>query len=179
MNLTDPTGTIEVDVEELRVESVRISAAWKERMDVDSLTRTLTGLLRAALPTGAAAIPQLPTGNKHLPESSIPTFIAELQAGREATRRYIDRLRAGDVYQAPEPHVVGDLKVEVSFAGGRFQDISIDPDWAQKATVQSLCDALLDVLSQQDLAIPSEPEPEILEARKHYAAATACLVERH
>ncbi len=174
----DETGTVEVVVEGTQVEAVRISNLWKDRFeDADALAATVTQQIRKALPPlPGFTRPELRSVS--LPQSSVAGYLAENRAGRAATRRYIQRLRAGQVARPETRRVNVENHVEAVFHGGRFVELLINSNWAQETTVQSICDAILDALSQGPLVEEVQPDPDLAEAREHYAAARRYLVEK-
>lgn len=178
--LSDESGTVEVVLSGQQVEAVRISNLWKERLDATALAAALSELIRSALPPRELATPRTPpNGNKHLPVGSVASFVAELQAGRRATRRYIDRLKAGEVRRNPQTwHTDPENRVEISTVGGRFNEVLINPKWAAEASIQTLCDTILDTFSGVALVQEPEPDPDIVQAQRHYDAARAHLAEK-
>lgn len=176
---SDDTGTVEVVVSGLQVQAVRISNLWKDRFSTETLAGVVSELIREALPPRSAPTPPEPHTDKHLPLGSVQSFIAELRAGREATRRYIGRLKAGEVRKSPQTWVTDpENRVEVSYVGGRFNALLINPKWAPETTVQSLCDAILTTLEQVPLVEEPEPDPDLVEARRHYDAARRHLADK-
>lgn len=169
---SDESGTVEVVVSGLQVDSVRISNLWKDRFDTGALAATVSELIREALPSREAPQPREPHQDKHLPLDSVSSFIAELRAGRQATRRYVERLKAGEVDRNPETRLTDpENRVEVSLRRGRFNAVLINPEWAEKATIQTLCDTLLTALTKAPLVSEPAPDPDLAEAQKHYDAA--------
>ena len=179
MTLSDDSETVEIDIFEGRVESIRISNRWRERFDAPALARSITELVVDVLP--AKVVPERiePGGDKHLPIGSVKWFTAELRLGREATRRYIARLRAGETARNQVTRVTDESNsVEVVYFGGRFAGLDINPKWAENAAVQTLCDVLLEVLGQAPLVQDDEPDPDLAEAQRHYDAARGFLVDK-
>lgn len=175
---TDDMDTIEVVVRGLEVDAVRISNSWRKRYEAEALAEKLSELIRDAMPP--REVPRQPTlGNKHLPISSIPAFLEEMRRGREATRRYIRRLRAGEV-ERPEPDQRQrdtDGRIEVSIVGGRFNAVFINPEWAANTTTNALCDTLLATLPTP-LIQELERDEDLAEARRHYEAARRYMTEK-
>lgn len=178
MTRSDETGTVEVVVSGLQVDAVRVSNLWKDRFDAETLASTISTLVRETLPPRKAPERIDPGGDKHLPVGAVAGFTAELRAGRRATRRYIERLRAGEVQKHQETRLTEQDRVEVSVVGGRFNALLINPDWAKDATVQSLCDTILDVLNRVPLMEEPELDPDLAEAQRHYDAARRHLANK-
>lgn len=175
--ISDDDGTVELTIDQGRVTSLRVSNRWRERHDASTLADALSRLIRDALPARAQP-PQPQPQDRHLPLSSLPAYLAEMQAGRRAMRRYLARLRSGEVRrQAEERLTDADKRVEVAVVGGRFQAVFLNPEWAQEATVQSLCDTILAILP--DPLVRDQPiDPDIAEARAHYAAARELQLDK-
>ncbi|GAA4893673.1 hypothetical protein GCM10025789_08590 [Tessaracoccus lubricantis] len=175
--ITDESGVITITVADLEVVSLRISASWRDHLNPRELAEAISAAIRQALPPrGQEAPPAVP--EVHLPLSSIPAYLAEMREGRAAMRRYLARLRAGEVdHRRAEVLSTPRDRVEVFLVGGRFHSLQINPEWAEKAALQSLSDEILDALPNP-LVRPAQEDPDIAAAQRHYAAARRHLIEK-
>lgn len=175
--LTDDTGTIELTVLQGRVTSVRISNRWRDRYDTAALGEALSQLIRQSLPA-RAELAQPEFHDRHLPMDSVPAYLAEMRAGRRAMRRYLERLRAGEVRRSAEERLTDpDNRAEVAVVGGRFAALFLNPEWAEETGIQALCDTILRILP--DPLVREAPiDPDIAEALKHFDAARSLQAEK-
>lgn len=173
----DETGTVEVEFTGTEVDAVRVSNLWKNRMGAEELAATITRLIRMGLPP----LPEPARAELRavsLPRAAVAGYLAENRAGRAATRRYLERLRAGQVTRPEARRVSVENHVEVVARGGRFSELLLHAPWAQEATVQTICDSIMEALAQLPLVEDVEPDPDLTEARARYAAARRYLVEK-
>lgn len=175
---SDESGTVEITVASGRLVSLRVSNQWRDRFDAQSLASTLSELIRDAMPQ-RQGIPRPPTAEYHLPLSSVAAYLAEVRAGREATRRYIRRARSGEI-KRPEVLWREDLgaHVDIALVGSRFHALAIDPEWAAKVSIQAFCDTILEAMHDIDLTAEDPVDPDIAASRRHYSAAKQYLVEK-
>lgn len=174
----DDSGTIEITVDSGKLVSLRISNQWRDRFDAETLASTLSQLIRDAMPE-RQSISRPPTPDYHLPLSSVSAYLAEVRAGREASKRYVQRARAGKINR-PEVVWREDLSahVHVAMVGARFHALGIDPEWAGKVSIQAFNDTLLEVMRDIDLTADDAVDPDLAESRMHYAQAKRYLVEK-
>lgn len=178
--LKDDTGTVEITLNDLEVVSLRISNMWRQSFDASGLAATISTLIRDALPAPDHAqsreIPRL--RNVSLPLSAVESYLSGMRQGREATKRYIARLRAGEVDHRREQLLTdADNRVEVSVVAGRFRALAINPEWAECAPIQQMSDHIKDVLPKPLVSEPDE-DPDMAKAQKHYTAARRYLIEK-
>lgn len=174
---THESGVLEITVDRMEVVSLRIGAPWRDKFNPRELAEAISSLIREALPARQGVAPA-DVPNVHLPLSSVEAYLAEMRRGRAAMRRYLARLKAGQVDRRREevlstPH----NRVEVFLVGGRFHMLQINPEWAEKASLQALADEILGVLPNP-LISPAVQDSDIAEADAHYAAARRYLVEK-
>lgn len=171
--LEDPTGTIAIHVENGSVESLRISSQWRNRFEPAALAEQLSQLIGEALPPRVSprtdAVEETP--HRELPIDAVASYLEDMRRGRQAMRRYLARLKAGEVERRREErHEDAGNRVNVSTVGGRFNAVYLNPEWAQEASLQELCDTILALLPRPLAAAP-QVDTDIAEARGHFAAA--------
>lgn len=175
--LNDETDSIHVEIQNLEVVSLRISNAWRDRFETNELAEAISLLIRGALPPREKWSDPT-SASRHLPQDSVPGFLAEIRAGNQAMRRYVDRRRSGEATRVfQERYVDPRERVEVLTVGGRFWSVALNPEWAKTASAQCLSDTILDALPKP-LSRAMDVDPDFAQAKKHYAAARSLLIEK-
>lgn len=144
---------IDVEVKGSRIRRVSIPNNWSSKGSLAELEAELNKQVSAALPDPVPTRSASGTPIRHdITVSDLAELMAMQQEWREALNDFKRRESAGE-FTDPLPNEIVDDKerLSITFVAGRFNAIHFHPEWAAKATAQSLCDAILEVTEELDL----------------------------
>ena len=114
----------------------------------------MTAAIVAALPQ-----PEAPptrdqaTRARRLEVHELREFMAMHNEWRQRAQDFRRRMAVGEFDGEWPTEIVDEReRVEVRFSGGRFSELHLNPQWAEKASVQALHDTILGALEGVDLA---------------------------
>ncbi|QXT63278.1 hypothetical protein [Tessaracoccus palaemonis] len=146
---------VDVEIEAGRLVRVGIRNGWRDRTDARGLSEELTAAIRAALPEDETAPPPAEGDDatrRQVSPQRLREYMAMHREWMQRSRDYLRRSRAGEFTAAGADEVVDDQRhVAIFLDGGRFDSVALDPEWAGRATLQSLADTLLSAFAGVDL----------------------------
>lgn len=155
---------IDIDTHDARILRIRIPNNWQSHATVTELETALNHTLTAALPP-----PMTHQAGEDLPVRSdissreFTECMQMHQAWHDALDDFRRRERAGEFTDNHPNEVIDERqRLSITFRDGRFEALHLRPDWAEKATAQKICDAILDATQDLDLVRP-DPRTQALQ----------------
>lgn len=140
------TDRIEVEVEAGFLQRILISNLWQKDGTAEDLAQAISHAIKQALPEEAPVTSARP-GRPDVRSMTINELREYMAMHRDYSRNALEFSRRaargefrGDA--APVPAEEGQ-NVEIRFKEDRFDEVLINPQWAEKATANSIMDAVL------------------------------------
>lgn len=154
---------IRVELEGDRLVRLLVSNNWKSDGTPEDLAEAISGAIREAMPQadpvrpGAATRPRV----RHLTSRERREHMARHRDYMKRSLEFSRRVADGGFLGEPAPSDDEKSSVVLRFRGGRFDEVLIDPRWAEQATANSIMEAVLKAFEGVDLA-PASPAAEEL-----------------
>lgn len=151
---TDDHGIITLRTDGAEVDAVGVRGGWERHYDARTLSLAIRDLVRQAMPA-ATETPFTVTDRPILePGPANPVALSAFWGAHAEYRAALMsiRERAGAIAPSERTDVSDDRRrVGVTYTGGRFEAIGLDPSWLRHASVQQISEVVTTVLRKQPL----------------------------
>jgi hypothetical protein len=129
-----------------RLDRLLIGNRWQRYGTAEDLAQAISRAIREALPAEPESADPQPARPlvRDMSLAELREYMAMSRDYSRKVRRLSERVALGELQGEPAPPPAEEgQNVELRFRGGRFSEVLINPSWAEKATANSIVEAVL------------------------------------
>ena len=146
---------VEVAVEDGRLTRLLISNKWRDQGTAEELALVISAAIRDAMPpAGPRPLAAVPAPTRPMSPTELREYMEQHNDWHRRARDFRRRAAEGRLVPDPAPVAAAEGQhVQLRFAQGRFESLKLNPDWAERANIQTLVDEVLAAFADVDLVL--------------------------